>query len=132
MKTCDPSITPSCPGHESWENLSDCLTAALYGCTHDDSTGTVDGFGVWVGLVCQDLAETLDPEMPDGVGVTIPAGTYCLIIETKSGSVTRLDYDTAEQAQAAFDLWEQQYEAYCEQVEYRENRITSSTGRVGR
>lgn len=132
MKKCSAEMSPDCPGHEWWERLSDCLTVALHATTDDGSTGNVDGFGLHVRLFIQETTETIDGcAYPDTVKVTIPAGTYRLLIEDDQGHVTVLDYDTAERAQAAFDLWEERYSAYLDAEEMRELNIVSSTGRIG-
>lgn len=126
---CDADQVTGCPGHSWWEKLADCLTDALYGDTADQVTGTVDGFGMHVSLyMCPDEETVTTGE---GITVTIPAGTFLLLIEDSQGHVTRLDYDTAEAAQNAFDLWEHQYGLFLDQADMREDVITSSTGRIG-
>jgi hypothetical protein len=100
--------------------------------TADETTGNVDGFEIHVSLFIQDKAETIDAcAYPETVKVTIPAGTYCLLIENSQGHVTMLDYDTADKAQAAFDLWDQQYSDWLDAEDARELSITSSAGRIG-
>lgn len=133
MRKCPETITDQCVGHDDRNRMPDCLTEALYTSGPDDQTGSVgNGFGVWVGLYVSEKAETIDPADPEGPTVTIPAGTFCLIVETESGRVTRLDYDSAAFAQAAFDLWESQYGNWQMEADMREFAITSSTGRIGR
>lgn len=132
MNTCPIEISPDCPGHTWSEKLSTCLISALYSADADEVTGTVDGFGIHVSLFIQEKAETIDGNAyPETVKVTIPAGTYCLLIENSQGHVTMLDYDTADKAQAAFDLWDEQYSAWCDVEDARELSITSGTGRIG-
>lgn len=118
-----------CPGHSPFDKYPDCLTEALYGGMFDAETGTVDGFGYWVGLVIQAEAETVDGG--EGVEVVIPAGTCLTIVENDRGHLTVTTYDTAEEAQTAFDDWEERFGAYLDSVDTREARITSSTGKVG-
>lgn len=126
---CPADVSPDCPGHGTWERLTSCLDEALY--HHVDvSTGHVDQVGWWVGLAIQDEAETVD--LADGVPVTIPAGTYRLYRETEAGHVYVTAYDTAEDAQHAFDTWESAYGDWCHGEDMREARIVSSTGRTGR
>lgn len=132
MTRCPESISPDCPGHEHWERFGDCLTTVLYRAECDDQTGNVDGFRQHAMLFIQTMDETIDPVYPGDPKVTIPGGTFCLLITTEFGAVTRLDYDTAQAAQDAFDLIEQAYGLYCMEAEMREYAITSSTGRVGR
>lgn len=126
---CPAEVSPNCPGHTVTEKYRDCLTAALIECP-DDTTGNVDGFGLWVGLVIQ--AEAI--ELPSGAGVPvfIPADTYRLISEDNDGHVVSVEFQTAEGAQRAFDDWQDDYSAYLHAVDMREHAITSSTGRVGR
>lgn len=133
MNTCPVEISPDCPGHEGWERLSTCLISALYTATADGTTGNVDGFEIHVSLFIQEEAETIDHPTDNGhdIEVTIPAGTYCLLIENSQGHVTMLDYDTADKAQSAFDLWDDQYSAWCDAEDARELSITSGTGRIG-
>lgn len=126
---CNGEVTPVCPGHSPLDKYPDCLTEALYGGMFDAETGTVDGFGMWVGLVIQTEAETVDGGQ--GVEVVIPAGTCLIITENDQGHLTVTTYDTAEEAQSAYDEWERLYGEWCEVAEAREAMITSSTGRVG-
>ena len=129
MRTCDPAISPDCPGHEpSKERFGDCLTEALWVGSADGQTGNVDGFGVYVAMYSCPNAETLDPVMPDGPKVTVPAGTFCLITNDDQGNITRVDFPTDEALSEAFDRYE---EAYSDYLDVREFAITSSTGRVG-
>lgn len=129
MTICDPAISPNCPGHKPVDKFRDCLTEALFYADHDATTGTVDGFGVWVGLIIQDMAETLDStrDLP----VTIPAGTFLVLTEDDRGFVGVDQFDTAEDAQARFDTWEAAYGDYRAGQDAREYAIVSSTGRIG-
>lgn len=130
MTVCDLAISPECPGHEGWQKFADCLTEALYSAGDDGSTGNVDNFGWHISLIVQDMAETIDAAYDD-VKITIPAGTYCLIRTNDQGHVYRDTYDTAEDAQAAFDDWESRYGDYLAGLDAREYAIVSSTGRIG-
>ncbi len=123
-------VSPNCPGHSVMDKFPDCLTEALYGGMFDAETGTVDGFGAWVGLVIQAEAETVNngTDTP----VTIPTGTALIITENDRGHIRVEEFTTAEEAQAAYDEWERLYGEWCEVAEAREAMITSSTGRVGR
>lgn len=127
--TCPAEISPDCPGHQGWEKFPDCLSDALYHNDNDSETGTVDGFGWWVALYVQDMAETIDH---GDIKVTIPAGTFLIIRENDRGHIHTDEYDSAEEAQAAFDDWEARYGAYLDECDAYELGITSSTGRVGR
>lgn len=126
---CPEDVSPDCPGHQGWERFAECLTEALYYSTDNGRTGNVDGFGWWVALFIQDTAETIDH---DDLKVTIPAGTYLIIRENDQGHIHVDEYETAEEAQAAFDDWEARYAAYLNEQDARELSITSSTGRVGK
>lgn len=129
MKThCDRSISPNCPGHEGTDKFGSCLAEALHYCDHDDTTGDADGFGRWVGLVIQTESETLDSDRD--LPVTIPAGTYAIVSEDGCGFTSMDTYDTAEQAQAAFDDWADRYGLYLAEADRREFDIIHSTGRV--
>lgn len=127
---CDPSVSPDCPGHSPTDKFPDCLIGALYFSGSDECTGDVDGFGWWVGLYLCEKAETIDDGT--GVKVAVPAGTYAVITEDDRGFIGFDLYSCAESAQRMFDAWEADYGLYCEQSDSREERITSSTGRVGR
>lgn len=127
--TCPADVSPDCPGHEGWERFSDCLTDALYHAKADDQTGDVDGFGWWIALFIQGKAETIDH---GDIKVTIPAGTCLIIRENDQGHIHVDEYESAEDAQSAFDDWEARYGAYLDECDARELGITSSTGRTGR
>jgi hypothetical protein len=127
---CPVEISPECPGHEQWQKFKTCLITALYGDTFNYTTGTVDGFGRWVGLVIQDTAETVDTV--EGVPVTIPAGTYALLMEDDHGFIDWQTYTTAEDAQHAFDSWAEAYGLWCEAEDAREAEIMATSGRIGR
>lgn len=131
MHHCPKDISPDCPGHEGWQKFTDCLTEALYYADSDGTAGEVDGFGWYVSLFIQDTAETIDAAY-DGVKVTIPASTYCLIRTNDQGHVYRDDYGTAEEVQEAFDAWDSDYSDWLEAEDMRELAITSGTGRIGR
>lgn len=125
---CPGEISPACPGHQGWEKLDSCLLAALYHADHDATCGDVDGFGWWSALIIQDKAETLESaDCP----VTIPAATYWVIQENDQGHVYVCAFDTAEQAQTAYDAHEAAYGAWLDASDAREYAITSSTGRIG-
>lgn len=130
LTKCDPVVSPECPGHASVDKFPDCLSTALYGSNFDATTGTVDGFNRWVGLVIQAEAETIDCHEND-IPVTIPAGFAAVLTEDDRGFIGWTTYDTAEAAQHDFDRWESAYADYCEDAECREARIVSSTGRTG-
>jgi hypothetical protein len=131
IKHCDPSVSPDCPGHYGWQKLGSCLIEALYGSTPDDVTGTVDGFGKWVGLFTQDQAETIDMlSDPGTIKVTIPAGTYGLLIEDEYGAVDWQEYTDAQAAQDAFDTWVIEYDRWDAEAEMREFSIVSSVAGV--
>jgi hypothetical protein len=121
---CPASVSPKCPGHQGWEKFPDCLTEALYAAP-DETTGDVDGFGYWYGLVIQEKAETLES---DTCPVTIPAGTFWLISESNQGHVTVTEYLTAQEAQQAYDLADIAYGEWCAGQDYAEYSIVSSTG----
>lgn len=131
LKHCDAKVSPACPGHSVVDKFRSCLIDALYGATFNDTTGTVDGFGRWVGLVIQDAAETIHGHS-DGIPVTIPAGTYGLLFEDEYGFVDWQTYTSAEDAQHAFDRWAELYGLWCEAEEAREAEIMMSSGRIGR
>lgn len=126
---CPADMSAKCPGHAVVDKFPDCLTEAVYGGMFDEETGTVDGFGVWVGLVIQEVAETINngTDTP----VTIPAGTFLIVTENDQGHIWVDTYPTAEAAQSAYDTWERLYAEWSEVAEAREAAITSSTGRVG-
>jgi hypothetical protein len=128
------TYTSKCPGHGVNDTLADCLTLALDNTRElcSDCTGNLDGFGLSVTLnLCPD-AFTLTAKMTGlDYDVVIPADTYCLLVTNESGSVTRLDYDTAGDAQKAFEIYQEQYEAHMGTIDYRDAYITSSTGRIG-
>lgn len=126
---CAPGISPECTGHTPTDKYRECLVSALYGSHMDATTGTVDGFNRWVGLVIQAEAETVD----DGdTPVTIPGGTFGVLTEDDRGFITWDTYDTAEAAQGAFDDWELRYGLWCEAEEMREAEIMTTSGRIGR
>jgi hypothetical protein len=103
------TYTSKCPGHGVNDTLADCLTLALDNTRElcSDCTGNLDGFGLSVTLnLCPD-AFTLTAKM------------------------TGLDYDTAGDAQKAFEIYQEQYEAHMGTIDYRDAYITSSTGRIG-
>lgn len=126
---CPKEISPNCDGHAGVDKFDSCLVEALFYADHDAQTGDVDGFGRWVCLVIQDEAETLDSNRD--LPVTIPAGTYMVITTDDHGFVGYDVYESAQQAQEAFDGWEARYGAYLDAFEAREYVITSSTGRIG-
>lgn len=127
---CEAEVSPQCPGHKAVDKFPDCLTEALYGGFVDEQTGTVDGFGWWVALIIQNTAETVDT-MVD-VPVTIPAGTFMVIVENDRGHIGVETFPTAEAAQACFDQWDTTYGEWLEIAEIREATIAASMGRVGR
>lgn len=131
MNICPSEISPDCRGHRDWWEFADCLTEALYSAGDDGSTGTVDGFGWHVSLFIQEVSETIDAAY-DGIKVTIPAGTFCVIRTNDRGHVYRDDYGSAEEVQAAFDDWDSRYGEWLECEDMRELAITSSTGGIGR
>lgn len=124
---CSLEVSPDCDGHEGWRKFSSCLAEVAY-MYPDMSTGNVDGFGMWVGLMIQEKAEQVDMM---GIKVSIPAGTYAVVRENDRGFIGFEVFETAGAAQERFDAWESAYGAYEEACEHREHTITSSTGRIG-
>lgn len=120
---CDKAVSPQCPGHEGWEKFPDCLSRALYHAP-DESTGSVD-WDYWVGLVIQEQTETLDS---DTCPVTVAAGTYMTIAENDHGNITIRTYDTAHEAQAAFDESDIAYGEWLSGQDEREWHVMTSTG----
>lgn len=131
--TCPAEVSPDCQGHSWADKFTDCVTSALYGAV-DAETGSVDGWGLWVGLVIQ-----TDPvELPGAHGpVFIPGDTYRLISEDSDGRIVVATFETAAGAQQGFDDLDDAYGGYRRgmedhAVDMREKHITSSTGRIGR
>ncbi len=127
---CPPEVSPGCTGHAVVDRFPDCLTEALFCSDFDAWTGSVDGFGTWVGLVIQHEAE--DIMGPGDCKVTIPADTYMVISATEHGHIRAESFPNAERAQAAYDDWEALYGRWLDASDMREVSIVSSTGRIGR
>lgn len=129
MRHCDESVSPRCPGHSGPRKYADCLIEALFAETPDDSTGDVDGFGRWIGLVIVTKPQTLKSlDIP----VTVPAHTYGLLLTDEYGFTDFQRYVFASDAQDAFDSWNEQYGQYLDAQDAREAYVVSSTGRIGR
>lgn len=127
---CDKAVSPRCPGHTpSKSRFRDCLTEALAVGFPDDETGDTDTFGIHYALhvVIKDEVIFTTNACP----VNLRAGTQFLVVTLESGSVRRLDYDTVEAVQAAFELAQNEYAAHLDARAVREALITSSTGRIG-
>lgn len=124
---CSLEVSPDCDGHEGWRKFSSCLAEVAY-LWPDDITGSVDGFGTWVGLMIQEKAERIEMM---GIDITIPAGTYAVVREDEQGFIGFEVFDTAEAAQDRFDDWSRAYGLYLADQEHAEHTITSSTGRIG-
>ena len=126
---CKLLTSVSCPGHQGWEKLPDCVIEALYGNDPDESSGTVDGFGTWFALYLVHEAEwlTVDGERK----VKVPAGTFVVLVENNQGSVTVLSFESAEQAQAEYDAWDVAYGDYLGGRDHSEYLIVAGTGRIG-
>lgn len=125
---CEKAVSPKCPGHQGWEKWPDCLTPALW-YANDGETGNCDSPVGFVVLIIQDEEESLSS---DECPVTIPAGTYMTIRENDQGHISVTNYDTAQDAQDAFDGAIEAYDAYMWAEEVRDLGIVSSTGRMDR
>lgn len=122
---CDKAIAPACPGHSAVDKWPNCVTQECWQYP-DEVTGNVDGFGYFVALIIQPKDETTS------AGILIKAGTYLVIRETDAGHIYVTAFDSADQAQAAFDEWEALYGAYCHGEDLKETSIMASSGRIGR
>lgn len=120
---CDKAVSPQCPGHEGREKFPSCLIQALYHVA-DESTGSVD-WHYWVGLVIQEQTETLDS---DTCPVTIPAGTFLTIVKRSSGAIEVTYFDSAHEAQAAYDEADLAYGEWLAGQDERESYVMASTG----
>lgn len=127
---CDKTVSPMCPGHVAGRSaFRDCLTAALAASQPDDQAGDVDVLGVHYMLFVVIKDEVI--LTPAGHQVNLRAGTQCLVATLESGIVRRLDYDTPEAAQEAFELCQEEHARVLDERAVRERLITSSTGRIG-
>lgn len=125
---CPVEVAPGCGLHTPMDKWQSCLVRALFA-DPEEQTGSVDGFGMWVGLNLIHDAVTLEDTWGP---VHVPANTFMLIGENNSGHISVVEFSTAEAAQEAFDDFEADYAAYLHGVETREYTIVSSTGRTGR
>jgi hypothetical protein len=125
----------SCPGssNDSWTashpsaKFPDCRTEALYSASLDwqpESTGDVDGFGIWACILHFPVGEylTLDGEYPQAIegpdAVWIPAGAYVLCSNDQGFVwIEASPADGHGSAQARFAAIEAEYSAWCDQDE---------------
>jgi hypothetical protein len=114
MSVCDTTfVKGSCNGIHLGK-YSSCLDEALDDLSLQEGDGVGDPDYGYAAPVRIEVAETvtLQAGTEHEIQVVVPPGNYIVWTST-AGAVTVPQYDTVDEADAAWDQWELAYEAWC-------------------